>query len=597
MTPNNENKNEIYDGCILRPLIKQYMNENEYSLLDINNHFMKMLKLNSKAIFRKKGTIQAIESLLGIFGLKSKRWVELNKKKNYTADYEIKEYITATNYLKDEWVESKKMNENDWYNSTKTVIYNTDDYKNGIYHSYQGLPIRSYIQDDNKKYHQTDRLPVDDKGKTISVEGKDRYLFPYFSNDKLIDGNPYYQMNGGWLNRTPKIFDIDNNEVTSQTKIQNNNTVNIDLFKETYRNIRYVDKLIDLIKLPKTMLKNGDLCYVRDLTNQNYAIIDGEVYDIYKDNKGSYIRTYMANNACRVGSKMFASELTVSDPNNSSNNLIKYVFSELKENAEIRIYIIPLKIGNDTINTLKAYGKYYSINNVMFFYDEKFNNSYDFNNKTKINEQNTTTHYFKLNNIEYKTELGNGRGWEMLENDNPTFKRIKTVVDKFKGNNPHTGHMHYDGGAEYISYFTQLFKHALNGNQFNERCYGDDYYNELNKISDIGFNDLKSEYNETNSPYCYPEYGDIKIHYFGYEYKENNEKKKITLKEEYPNVTDNLITTDISDHIVNIKRIDINFINTVSNYIIKFMDNVVMSYLEQILPSTLIINVNYCKST
>ena len=51
--------------------------------------------------------------------------------------------------------------------------------------------------------------------------------------------------------------------------------------------------------------------------------------------------------------------------------------------------------------------------------------------------------------------------------------------------------------------------------------------------------------------------------------------------------------SNISDQIINIKRVDINFYSNTDISIIKFFDSVIMNYLEQVLPSTLIINVNY----
>ena len=151
------NKSEIYDKCIdgIRSKISQYSSEKEYSINDINNHFMRMLKLNSKNIFRKKGTIQSIETLLSLFGLKSKRWKDkYNDRlqsitndsralKSYNADYEIKEYVTATKGIEDTWLNNNtEMHKINWYNFTKTVTYDTDDNRQGVYYDYQGLPVR-----------------------------------------------------------------------------------------------------------------------------------------------------------------------------------------------------------------------------------------------------------------------------------------------------------------------------------------------------------------------------------------------------------------------------------------------------------------------
>ena len=179
------------------------------------------------------------------------------------------------------------------------------------------------------------------------------------------------------------------------------------------------------------------------------------------------------------------------------------------------------------------------------------------------------------------------------------------MVDNFKGNNPHTGHMSYDGGKEYLSYFITLFKHALEGNQFNERCYGDDFFSKMNELKSIGWKEL-DEGNE-GALYCYPEYEDNKTHYFGKVltttsttnnktviYDNINSRNKTSLVE-YKSVYGNNI--NVSEQIINIKRVDINFYSKKDDIpIIKFFDSVIMNYLEQILPSTLIINVNYCQT-
>ena len=611
---------EIYDEClgVIRPKIKQYISDKKYTFSDVNNHFMKMLKLNSKNIFRKKGTIQGIETLLSLFGLKSKRWyneyygdVTKQCKKcgkklektvtkcpicegeifvNMSPDYEIKEYVTMVNAaITDAWLlDNRNMNEIDWYNSTKTVGYDTDDFRNGVYYSYQGLPVRVYVDYDNNNevYKQNDsgntantrcnidRLPVDANGNTISVSGGTRYLYPYFSPYKIIDGNPYYQMYGGWLNRKPRVLTKDNEIVNATT-----NNVTIPLHTETNRNIRDVETIKDLINLPKTSLKNNDLCYVNSLKG-NYALIDGEICDIFTDNNGSYIKTNIINNSAKVGSKIFASELTVTDPT-VSGNLMKYVFSEYKEGSEIRIYIIDN-------GTLQAFGKYYAINNVTFFKDGGIVNLYSDTPSTNL------TPYFKLHNVNNKTEINTTYGWVQLHNDEQEYKRINTVVDKFKGNNPHTGHMSYDGGKEYISYFVTLFKHALEGNQFNERCYGDSFFNDLITIRTKGWKELDSGGN-----YCYPEYDDRKIHYYGGVINSGGTKTTSGLTDSYgtgSTIGSKLDSYNISDQIINIKRVDINFYGEKDNPTIKFFDNVVMNYLEQVLPSTLIINVNYSQT-
>lgn len=621
----DDTKQEIYDEClgVIRPRIKQYISDKEYTFSDVNNHFMRMLKLNSKNIFRKKGTIQGIETLLSLFGLKSKRWCEAHSNlykqyrisenttstndenvattndetttsttetttsttetkieffETYKPDYEIKEYITKVNStITDTWIDEKEKHLINWYNSTKTIGYDTDDYRNGVYHDYQGLPLRCYVKINNK-YCDIKKVPENFDNTS------DRYLYPYFSKDKIIDGNPYYQMYGGWLNRNYS-FTNDNELITRSE---------INLHKETYRNIRSVDTIKDLINLPKSSLKNGEICIVKNLEkDKKYILVDGVIHDVFKDNIGFYIKTNIYNNSAKVGSKIFASELTVSD-SSVSGNLMKYVFNEYKEGSEIRIYVL-----NNT--TIQAFGKYYGINNFTLFQGGRVSSF----TENEVSET-SLTNYFKLNSINNKTELYTNHGWIQLDEnvDSEEIKRIESIVDNFKGNNPHTGHMSYDGGKEYLSYFITLFKHALEGNQFNERCYGDAFFSTMNNLKSIGWKELDE--GSEGALYCYPEYEDRKIHYFGNKLSTTtsttDDTKKIVSyntslsKNETSLIEHNTIygnNVKVSEQIINIKRVDINFYSSTDISVIKFFDNVIMNYLEQVLPSTLIINVNY----
>ena len=154
--------------------------------------------------------------------------------------------------------------------------------------------------------------------------------------------------------------------------------------------------------------------------------------------------------------------------------------------------------------------------------------------------------------------------------------------------------MNYDNGKEYLKYFTQLFKYALEENQFNERCYGDNFFEEIEKIRTIGFSGLGE--NDINCEY--PEYLDSKIHYFGNILDEDGNETDLTIKESYSsdgyaNISSKLDGNNVSDQIVNIKRVDIIFNNQKTKQEIKYFDKIIMNYLEQILPSTLIINIDY----
>lgn len=520
----------IKDKCGKEFLIHKtidYISDKEYTLDDVNNEVLKRLILNSRYIWRRKGTIEGIESLLSIFGLKSNRM----DKNDY--DYKVNEYAVKVSSKEDGWNNRYSMNLWDWYNTTKTVTYNTEDFRQGVYHSYQGLPIRSYVFN-NGKYYKTSNLPSD-----LKLEGKPRHLLPYFSKDMKIDGDPYYQMNGGWLKKS-HTFNKNNELITS-------------INTETYRDIRSVENLKELVSLPMQDLKNNDVYYVNDLTT-NYYIVDGIIYDIHLDEYGhEYIKTYIFNNSVKVGIKQFADEITVSTYNGES---FKYVFSQYPNGSEMRIYL-------DNNKNIFAVGKYYSIGTAyMFEHNDNMSN------------------YFQLNDVQSKMKISID-GWYQIPINSDKFKWINSVIDKFSGNNPHNGHLTYDNGYEYIKYFEQLFKYAIENNEFNERCY-DNFLDTLEEIKKIGFDF------DTNENCEYIQDNDI------------NDKIDITLINKIDKNGNETIINNVdfeSDKIVNTKRVRIDFkVDNTNKEIIKYYDYVILNYLEQVLPSTLIVEINYVKS-
>ena len=573
------NENELYRvvtadcATYLVSRTKTYNNEREYSLDEVNNEFLKRLILNSRNIWRKKGTIEGIESLLALFGLRSDRMTKSvecdgcgQKKVDGKYDYEIKEYTTKVCKDFEDGFESKySMHKYNYFNSTKTVAYNTDDYRQGIYHSYQGLPVRSYIKKEvnrNTLYYRTDSLPID----VDLNEEQNIYLLPYFSKNKIIDGNPYYQMNGGWLFKNHYLKDNEGNDYE------------ISAYTETYRDIKTVENLKELVSLPMQNLRNNSIYKVNDLSLK-IALVDGLIYDVYTDENGNdYIRTYIVNNSTKVGMKYFADELSVSD---KDGNVIKYVFSQYPNNSEIRIYLY----GDE--KTIFAYGKYYSIGKFMLF------NPND----------NEKTNYFVLRNVDNKLKI-DASGWYQLSVDDNKYKILTTIQDYFKGNNPHSGHLAYDGGYEYISYFKQLFKYAIENEEFDYRCY-DNIQTELyDVIKDFGFDFMSCKDNDGNvddenaDDECYyPIYENNSLKYSsGKQYSDINKIvsnfKKIIKTSDSENFINNEYN---SDFIINTKRVKIKFNLTYEELSTKgkFYDYVIMNYLSQLIPSTLIVEVEY----
>lgn len=586
-----EGQNSIIDECQnkVRWKLKKYSSEKEFTTPAINTEFFRRFKINSKYILRNKGTKHGIEMMLSLFGLKSKEWYDAltDRKKislgNY--DYDIKEYTVFTKPLKETWNESKKDYDINWHNRNKLISYDTASFKNGDYVDYQGLPV--------KKIDIPNESGIND-----------RYLVPHFDRWEIYDGNPTFQMNGGWKSIYPFVFDLDNNIL-----IPNDEDV---LNTETYSTIRRVETLEELMKVPGQILKNGTIYYVNDLS-VDYAIVDGVAYRLTTDDNGNdYFSVYVMNNSLRIGNAVFTDYVIVSNP--YDGNEIRTVVSDRYNGYEVRVYIV-----DDTIN---AYSDEDSISTLSIF-----------KNGSKEGESGYS-HFFKINNVNFSGEFSED-GWKQIKENSYDYYKINTVKDYISGNNPHIGNFIYDEGREYFSYFNHLFKYPYENNLFDMRCYNEGFsFDEI--IPSIGFEDLKvdtiSEYNGLLTE-------DTKIHYFGKSYQNNEEggfdyysladdrnpnasmdenHYLYSIKDVYANRTpkivdgqevegtlygekyeDNEVLSGATEQIMNTKKMDISFYVRSEEYTkeylqeVKYIQDVILPYVEQMIPPTTIWSVHY----
>ena len=684
-----------YDQCEsgatkIKNRIKTYTNEKSYTYMDANSEFMRKMAINSPYIWRHKGTIEGIEMILGMFGFKSQRWVDrmtyncINSA--ITADYEITEYSSFTNRIEEKWDAVHQMYRIDWINSTKAIVYDyrsTSNYtKYGAtssYVPYQGLPVLyryEYILTDdrnnaiNNAYIKVSPLKpnvqqeyTSDKNKAFKEINnnnspvKRRYLYPNFDKGEQLDGNPYFQMDGGWLSKTVQNvngerynfqYDVDDNitytRYVAEGKDDNNGIVdNQPVYKETVRNIKRVDTIGDLISTPINTIKDGSIIYVSNVEH-DVAIIDNEVFDIkYEYNAESdsvlmYVSLVKNDEYIKIGdSKFFFATIVVYDKN---GNETVYNLADKESGYEVKAYIkVTESEGEKTYdfickaNTDGAY----TIDSFMIL-DEKVTTA--------------TTNYFIIDDSYYSDRLatdGNKNGWRRLEETDPEYIRINTITNYYEGNNPHNGNMNYDNGHEYFTYFKRLFKYPIDNDLFDERCYEAFYYDLDNEISNYGFKNLIHD-NEMITQY-FPYISsltDTKIHYFGSYYKKSNgtvtpcenvlfygqnENKCKELELMYKNTIRNSIS--VSSYILNdeqnmiggtpyvasnMKDIDASTIDEITNQIlnnkrlsikfylhnvwhsnqgqceIKYLDSIVMNYLIQMIPSTTIVDIQYVYS-
>ena len=504
--------NEETPSCA--ELFKSYTCSNDYTAIDINNEFMKRLAINSKHILRKKGTIDGIEQLLSLLGFRSKHWYgelpEDVRKRYYDDrtgtnpyDYDINEYTAFAIPLQETWDVEHDMYQIDYYNSCKTIAYQTDDFMNGIYVPYQGLPV-AYRDCENKWLRPNGTVTTDIEEAVINSKGeavKARYLYPYFDKNCIYDGGLYYQMKGGWINYAPYSFDTNSNAVPND---------DMSAYKETLRDVRQTSNLQTLIDIPQSFLNEGTIIYVNDLS-KNMAIIDGHTYDLIPEKRDGityyYFTLEVKDNSVWLGDNLYENFIAVSNPD-GSDGIVRYCIPALQEGSVLKVYYDEQYSDKFFIKGYDSVSYYHTEWEGELSYSRECDSSepdayevYEneifpttmvaFINGSYNEDYSNYSHYFILDNVNYYDLIGND-GWRQLSIYDPEYLRIDPIQDDFKGNNPHSGNGGYDSGYSYMEAFKRLFGYALDNEYFNENNFKSltAMYEEL---SQYGFSGITEE--------------------------------------------------------------------------------------------------------
>ena len=610
---------------VLKNVIRGYSDTTSWTYNKANNEFLRRLKINSPYIWRHKGTVEGIEMILAMFGLKSDRWAGENN-----GDYKVTEYTTFAHRIQDKWDALHQDYRINWINTTKTIAYDnrsiSNDNKYGLEVNtipYQGLLV-AYRDE-----YETNSNPYEgDYTREDGTRVLKRYLYPNFEKGEQLDGNPYFQMNGGWMskvidNKWNFQFDVDDNIVYSE--YPNGNT----LYKETVRNIRRTNNINGLLSVPTNDLYNGVTCYVTNIET-NAMVIDGVVYPLqsewYNESIKYYVSFVKSDGFVKVGLDKFFNSTMIVYNEEGEETIID--IEDKEDGYEVKAYII----------------------NNTFICKEDWEGNYTISNYVKLDTIWTNdkfTNYFILDDINYASEIakfdanisGYTSGWRRLEESSSDYMKINTIINYNKGNNPHNGNMVYDNGHEYFTYYKKIFKYALENELFDGRCYDDLYETMDDEIPTYGFSGLIDDDEDVK---CYDNklIEDTKIHYFGnYKSKRNNDSLDVCIYgdneerwEQYrtkynkddevlngfvlryniarsnrgtqamigesPYPTDNEVD-EVTNQIVNNKRLTIEFklhdkwFSNQGQCEMKYLDDIVMNYLTQMIPSSAILQVKY----
>ena len=684
-----DSKNVEHVKGSVKNRIKKFSDEREYTYLDVNNEFLRRLKLNSRDIWRHKGTIDGIEMILGMFGLRSKRWVDaVNIPDGCSAnkldyDYDIEEYTSFAHRIEEQWDVEHQRYRIEWLNSTKTInydnrfvsVYNQYGHNDRIM-PYQGIPVSfrdEYEYKDEECSGKDDYAPyikqaeldeswtgevestknLSDAFKDITANNSPvlrRYLYPSFNRYEELDGNPYFQMDGGWnsnvvADKNGNVynmqFDVDDNIVYTDflsSGWSDDSGVVFDnerLYKETIRNIRTFDNVAALLAVNGNEVFDGMICHVSKIETES-IVLDDMVYPIkheYFDGEiYNYVSLIKAGNAIKVGrTRIFDTSIVVYGRDGSVS---QYELSTKPNGYEVKAYIT-----DDGKFMCKENGdSLYAIDSYQILEGDKDEN---------------LTHYFKLTDSMYYDRLAKGElaseedgirkyrwteGWRRLDKSEKEYLKINTIYNYYEGNNPHNGNMRYDSGHEYFTYFNRIFKHAHDYDLFDERCFNDYISTYNNEIDNIGFSGL-IENDEAIIQYDDFLVPDKKIHFFGnylkktdentyarYIYGENCERLKnfnifysgnttddnngyilsadsgngwVEDYNPYSSMTSGGVVDEVTNQILNNKRFRITFYLHNEWYTregqeeLKYLDSIVGNYLTQMIPSTVIYEAWY----
>ena len=221
-----------------------------YNAGDANAEFMRRLKLNTRGIFSKKGTKQGIEDLMAVFGYHSVDWIKRYIEYNGTSEHPDGNFgsnLYRKSFLTIEYV---YVVDSYAYNKTGEVMRDEVLTLNQIKDSFTNEDVNG---SDLLEIDPYQGLPVAE----VTYDNKTQ-LIPWFDKNVRYDGNPYFQMKGGWSrNDGDRTLDPAPNSV----------------YEKSVSKIHYVETIDDLLDLSYNALDINGIYYVGN-EGSYYKIID-----------------------------------------------------------------------------------------------------------------------------------------------------------------------------------------------------------------------------------------------------------------------------------------------------------------------------------
>ena len=371
----------------------------------------------------------------------------------------------------------------------------------------------------------------------------DYYLVPWMNKNIEYDNNIYFQEKGGWGRKHSKSINL---SITTANEINDDN-FDFKIYDETIPYIRYVDTISDMTSLSNALIYQNMVCYVNDISD-------------ISDNGGR------RNNR------------SVSSDTGATTQNIEYSHYFVLKNTALSSYV--------------------------GFVDNDLYHCYGWRN-IPVNE-------FK-----------NGATTE----DGLRVLYLESLIMTNKGNNPHCGFGGYDDGDSYIHKYNTLFSTAIDEGKFEYLKDGDEIDQQnYDKILSLGFDVLN--YCEDNKKCHYFEkdgseiiYGNeetlrngfntaLNSHELHYIETENGveigdvavdgggEYSGTTIDGEFysfinPENSGRYYEEAAANSVINTKNLLIKFSIHNNGYFKKYLEDVVLKYLIEMIPSTTILKYEF----
>lgn len=507
-------------------------NTKEYTAADLNTEFMRNLKLNSKAILERKGNRQSIEMLLALFGMSSYEF----GKNYYNCLPETSKIIEGG--VTKQW--------DDLSEEQQSLFY---DYKFNEYVTVAKNTSADVVSED-------DTLPVEEvnaniKGGDVMTYNEDKCTGEQYENYNPLVGLPVRMV-----------------YITTESSGNTGET----------QTLKYIIPWFD-----KTLEYDG----------KTYFQMYGGWNKIEEYDNNHYTETLKYLNIL-----------------SNIGQLSQVLYSDVSEGE---IYYVK------------------DITDYKTFYP---------NHPDAL----TPSHYFYLQNREKCYQYGDlisgttySDGWQIIpENDveqknghGAEVYHIENIVDEYRGNNPHTGFGKYDDGDKYLKRLAEVFDGAIDDGKFEDTEYICETGEVEDWVREIGFDltdklvdnvkcwyfvdntnpdkiiSLQTKYTEIvdiqgdtyEIPSGYEESPITETVYVGKQAVENKEAQFSSDLDAFNLETQETTSNDeaAANSVINIKNISIEFNKYKYNTpeFQTYLHEVIMQYLNQIIPTTSMLTVKY----